>query len=163
MEEDPKESAEHVMLVDLARNDLSRHCNGVEVKSFKEVQYYSHLIHLVSKVSGNLQDNVSAFKVVADTYPAGTLSGAPKYKAMQLIDQYEKLGRNFYAGAIGYMGFNEDFNHAIMIRTFMSKNNHLHYRAGAGIVADSVAESELNEVNNKIAALRKAILMAEEI
>jgi anthranilate synthase component 1 len=163
LEEDPKESAEHVMLVDLARNDLSRHCNGVEVKSFKEVQYYSHLIHLVSKVSGNLQDDVSAFKVVADTYPAGTLSGAPKYKAMQLIDQYEQLGRNFYAGAIGYMGFNEDFNHAIMIRTFMSKNNHLHYRAGAGIVADSVAESELNEVNNKIAALRKAIAMAEGI
>lgn len=163
LEEDPKESAEHVMLVDLARNDLSRHCSGVEVKSFKEVQYYSHLIHLVSKVSGNLQENVSAFKVVADTYPAGTLSGAPKYKAMQLIDQYEKLGRNFYAGAIGYMGFNEDFNHAIMIRTFMSKNNQLHYRAGAGIVADSIAENELNEVNNKIAALRKAIAMAEEI
>jgi len=163
LEEDPKESAEHVMLVDLARNDLSRHCNAVEVKSFKEVQYYSHLIHLVSKVSGNLQKEVSAFKVVADTYPAGTLSGAPKYKAMQLIDQYEKLGRNFYAGAIGYMGFNNDFNHAIMIRTFMSKNNYLHYRAGAGIVADSVAESELNEVNNKIAALRKAIAMAEEL
>lgn len=163
LEEDPKESAEHVMLVDLARNDLSRHCNAVEVKSFKEVQYYSHLIHLVSKVSGNLQQHVSAFKVVADTYPAGTLSGAPKYKAMQLIDQYEQLGRNFYAGAIGYMGFNEDFNHAIMIRTFMSKNNQLHYRAGAGIVADSIAENELNEVNNKIAALRKAVLMAEEI
>lgn len=163
LEEDPKESAEHVMLVDLARNDLSRHCNAVEVKSFKEVQYYSHLIHLVSKVSGNLQEGVSAFKVVADTYPAGTLSGAPKYKAMQLIDQYEQLGRNFYAGAIGYMGFNNDFNHAIMIRTFMSKNNELHYRAGAGIVADSVAQSELNEVNNKIAALRKAIEMASEL
>jgi anthranilate synthase component 1 len=161
LEADPKESAEHVMLVDLARNDLSRHCNGVEVKSFKEVQYYSHLIHLVSKVSGNLQEGVSAFKVVADTYPAGTLSGAPKYKAMQLIDQYEQLGRNFYAGAIGYMGFDEAFNHAIMIRTFMSKNNNLHYRAGAGIVADSVPENELNEVNNKIAALRKAIEMAE--
>jgi anthranilate synthase component 1 len=163
LEADPKESAEHVMLVDLARNDLSRHCNGVAVKSFKEVQYYSHLIHLVSKVSGNLQEGVTAFKVVADTYPAGTLSGAPKYKAMQLIDQYEKLGRNFYAGAIGYMGFNNDFNHAIMIRTFMSKNNCLHYRAGAGIVADSVPENELNEVNNKIAALRKAVAMAEEI
>lgn len=163
LEQDPKESAEHVMLVDLARNDLSRHCNGVEVKSFKEVQYYSHLIHLVSKVSGNLQEGASAFKVVADTYPAGTLSGAPKYRAMQLIDQYEQLGRNFYAGAIGYMGFDDDFNHAIMIRTFMSKNNHLHYRAGAGIVADSVAENEMNEVNNKIAALRKAIEMASEI
>ncbi|RZK70224.1 MAG: anthranilate synthase component I family protein, partial [Pedobacter sp.] len=163
LENDPKESAEHVMLVDLARNDLSRHCNQVEVKSFKEVQYYSHLIHLVSKVSGQLQGKGSSFKVVADTYPAGTLSGAPKYRAMQLIDENENLGRNFYAGAIGYMGFNDDFNHAIMIRTFMSKNNHLHYRAGAGIVADSVAETELNEVNNKIAALRKAIEMAVEL
>lgn len=163
LEQDPKESAEHVMLVDLARNDLSRHCSGVEVKSFKEVQYYSHLIHLVSKVSGNLQPHVPAFKVVADTYPAGTLSGAPKYRAMQLIDEYEGLGRNFYAGAIGYMGFNDQFNHAIMIRTFMSKNNQLHYRAGAGIVADSVAINELNEVNNKIAALRKAIQMATDI
>lgn len=163
LEQDPKESAEHVMLVDLARNDLSRHCNQVQVKSFKEVQYYSHLIHLVSKVSGNLQKNTSAMKVVADTYPAGTLSGAPKYRAMQLIDQYEGLGRNFYAGALGYMGFNEEFNHCIMIRTFMSKNNELHYRAGAGIVADSVAEKELSEVNNKIAALRKAVQMATEI
>lgn len=163
LEEDPKESAEHVMLVDLARNDLSRHCSNVKVKSFKEVQYYSHLIHLVSKVNGQLEDGLNAFKVVADTYPAGTLSGAPKYKAMQLIDKYENLGRNFYAGAIGYMGFGNDFNHAIMIRTFMSKNNTLHYRAGAGIVADSVPESELNEVNNKIAALRKAIEMAQNI
>ncbi|MDB5019822.1 MAG: Anthranilate synthase [Pedobacter sp.] len=163
LEEDPKESAEHVMLVDLARNDLSRHCKQVEVKSFKEVQYYSHLIHLVSKVSGTIQEGQSAIKVVADTYPAGTLSGAPKYKAMQLIDQYEGLGRNFYAGAIGYMGFNEEFNHAIMIRTFMAKNNNLYYRAGAGIVADSVPQSELNEVNNKIAALRKAMEMAKDI
>ncbi len=163
LENDPKESAEHVMLVDLARNDLSRHCKEVRVEKFKEVQYYSHLIHLVSKVSGRLKEQGSAFKVVADTYPAGTLSGAPKYRAMQLIDENENLGRNFYAGAIGYMGFNDDFNHAIMIRTFMSKNNELHYRAGAGIVADSVAESELNEVNNKVAALRKAIEMATEI
>jgi anthranilate synthase component 1 len=163
LEQDPKESAEHVMLVDLARNDLSRHCNHVEVKAFKEVQYYSHLIHLVSKVSGNLQAEVPAFKIVADTYPAGTLSGAPKYRAMQLIDEYEGLGRNFYAGALGYMGFNDEFNHCIMIRTFMSKNNELHYRAGAGIVADSVPENELNEVNNKIAALRKAVEMAAHI
>ncbi len=163
LENDPKESAEHVMLVDLARNDLSRHCKQVEIKSFKEVQYYSHLIHLVSKVSGKLQNDVTAFKVVADTYPAGTLSGAPKYRAMQLIDKYEGLARTFYGGAIGYMGFDEEFNHAIMIRTFMSKNNELHYRAGAGIVADSIAVNELNEVNNKIAALRKAIKMAEKI
>ncbi len=163
LEADPKESAEHVMLVDLARNDLSRHCEEVTVKSFKEVQYYSHLIHLVSKVSGKIQVGTPPFKVVADTYPAGTLSGAPKYKAMQLLDEYENLGRNFYGGALGYMGFNGDFNHAIMIRTFMSKNNHLHYRAGAGIVADSIPESELNEVNNKIAALRKAIQSATQI
>jgi anthranilate synthase component 1 len=163
LEQDAKESAEHVMLVDLARNDLSRHCNGVEVKAFKEVQYYSHLIHLVSKVSGRLQADVPAFKIVADTYPAGTLSGAPKYRAMQLIDEYEGLARNFYAGALGYMGFNDEFNHCIMIRTFMSKNNELHYRAGAGIVADSVPENELNEVNNKIAALRKAVEMAGHI
>ncbi len=163
LEEDPKESAEHVMLVDLARNDLSRHCKNVEVKSFKEVQYYSHLIHLVSKVSGTLQKGTPAIKVVADTYPAGTLSGAPKYKALELLDKYEGLARNFYGGAIGYMGFNEEFNHAIMIRTFMSKNNQLHYRAGAGIVADSVPQNELNEVNNKIAALRKAMEMASDI
>lgn len=163
LENDPKESAEHVMLVDLARNDLSRHCENVEVKAFKEVQYYSHLIHLVSHVSGKLKDGVSSFKIVADTFPAGTLSGAPKYRAMEIIDENEKTKRSFYSGAIGYLGFNGDFNHAIMIRSFLSKNNILHYQAGAGIVADSVAINELNEVNNKIAALRKAIDIAETI
>ncbi|PWG82724.1 anthranilate synthase component I [Pararcticibacter amylolyticus] len=163
LENDPKESAEHVMLVDLARNDLSRHCEQVQVKAFKEVQYYSHLIHLVSKVTGKLQEDANPFFVVGDTFPAGTLSGAPKYKAMQLIDKYENTGRGFYSGAIGYMGFNGDFNHAIMIRSFMSRNNVLHYQAGAGIVADSDPQSELNEVNNKIMALRKAIEMAETI
>jgi len=163
LKNDPKESAEHVMLVDLARNDLSRHCEQVEVKAFKEVQYYSHLIHLVSHVSGKLLPGVASFKVVADTFPAGTLSGAPKYRAMEIIDENEKSKRSFYSGAIGYLGFNGDFNHAIMIRSFLSKNNTLHYQAGAGIVAGSVAESELNEVNNKIAALRKAIEMAEEL
>jgi len=163
LKNDPKESAEHVMLVDLARNDLSRHCEQVEVKAFKEVQYYSHLIHLVSHVSGKLLPGVPSFKVVADTFPAGTLSGAPKYRAMEIIDENEKSKRSFYSGAIGYLGFNGDFNHAIMIRSFLSKNNTLHYQAGAGIVAGSIAESELNEVNNKIAALRKAIEMAEEI
>jgi len=163
LENDPKESAEHVMLVDLARNDLSRHCGEVEVKSFKEVQYYSHLIHLVSHVSGKLLPGASSFKVVADTYPAGTLSGAPKYRAMEIIDENEKTKRSFYSGAIGFFGFNGDFNHAIMIRSFLSKNNTLHYQAGAGIVAGSVAESELKEVDNKIAALRKAIEMAEEL
>jgi anthranilate synthase component 1 len=163
LQNDPKESAEHVMLVDLARNDLSRHCENVEVKAYKEVQFYSHLIHLVSKVSGNLKEDVNPFKIVADTFPAGTLSGAPKYRAMELIDAYEKGKRGFYSGAIGFMGFNGDFNHAIIIRSFLSKNNKLHYQAGAGIVADSNPESELNEVNNKIAALRNAIKQAQEI
>ncbi|RYY34700.1 MAG: anthranilate synthase component I family protein [Sphingobacteriaceae bacterium] len=163
LENDPKESAEHVMLVDLARNDLSRHCEEVEVKAFKEVQYYSHLIHLVSHVSGKLHPGASSFKIVADTFPAGTLSGAPKYRAMEIIDQNENIKRSFYSGAIGYLGFNGDFNHAIMIRSFLSKNNTLHYQAGAGIVAGSIPESELNEVNNKIAALRKAIELAEDL
>ncbi|MCL4638792.1 MULTISPECIES: anthranilate synthase component I family protein [Olivibacter] len=163
LKNDPKESAEHVMLVDLARNDLSRHCIDVEVRSFKEAQFYSHVIHLVSKVSGTLQDGANPFDVVGDTFPAGTLSGAPKHMAMQLIDRYEKQQRGFYSGAIGFMGFNGDFNHAIMIRTFLSKNNRLHYQAGGGVVADSSAEGELNEVNNKIAALRKALTLAEEL
>jgi anthranilate synthase component 1 len=163
LEADPKESAEHVMLVDLARNDLSRHCEQVSVKAFKEVQYYSHLIHLVSHVSGNLKPGTTSFKFVADTFPAGTLSGAPKYRAMEIIDENEKSKRSFYSGAIGFFGFNGDFNHAIMIRSFLSKNNTLHYQAGAGIVAGSIAESELKEVDNKIAALRKAIELAEEL
>jgi anthranilate synthase component 1 len=163
LEADPKESAEHVMLVDLARNDLSRHCDQVSVKAFKEVQYYSHLIHLVSHVSGKLKPGVPSFKIVADTFPAGTLSGAPKYRAMEIIDENEKSKRSFYSGAIGFFGFNGDFNHAIMIRSFLSKNNTLHYQAGAGIVAGSVAESELKEVDNKIAALRKAIELATEL
>jgi anthranilate synthase component 1 len=163
LQNDPKESAEHVMLVDLARNDLSRHCSDVEVKAFKEVQFYSHIIHLVSKVSGTLQPGVDPFYVVADTFPAGTLSGAPKYMAMQLINKFENGSRSFYSGAIGYMGFNGDFNHAIMIRSFMSRNGTLYFQAGAGIVADSDPESELNEVNNKIMALRMAIEMAEDL
>lgn len=163
LKNDPKENAEHIMLVDLARNDLSRHCEQVEVKSFKEVQFYSHLIHLVSKVAGVLRKDINPFDVVGDTYPAGTLSGAPKYMAMQLIDQHEGSKRGFYSGAIGYMGFNGDFNHAIMIRSFLSKQNVLHYQAGAGIVLDSDPQSELNEVNNKIMALRRAIEMAENL
>ncbi|WPU99427.1 anthranilate synthase component I family protein [Mucilaginibacter sp. cycad4] len=163
LENDPKESAEHVMLVDLARNDLSRHCENVTVKAFKEVQYYSHLIHLVSHVTGKLKPGVSAFKVVADTYPAGTLSGAPKYRAMEIIDENENIKRSFYSGAIGFLGFNGDFNHAIMIRSFLSKNNTLHYQAGAGIVAGSIPESELREVDTKISALRRAFELAEEL
>ncbi|WP_437920628.1 anthranilate synthase component I family protein [Sphingobacterium sp. LRF_L2] len=163
LKNDPKESAEHVMLVDLARNDLSRHCTQVEVKSYKEAQYYSHIIHLVSKVSGRLSKDVNSFEVVGDTYPAGTLSGAPKHMALTLIDRYEGLQRSFYSGALGYMGFNGDFNHAIMIRSFLSKRNVLHYQAGAGIVLDSDPEKELQEVNNKIAALRRALEIAETL
>lgn len=161
--DDPKENAEHVMLVDLARNDLSRNCENVEVETFKEIQYYSHVIHLVSKVSGKLRDPSRALPVVAETFPAGTLSGAPKHMAMQLIDRYEKGGRGFYGGCIGYMGFNGDFNHAIMIRSFLSKQNRLFYQAGAGVVEKSVEESEKNEVNNKLAALKNAMAKAEEL
>jgi anthranilate synthase component I len=160
---DPKEIAEHVMLVDLARNDLSRNSYDVEVETFKEVQYYSHVIHLVSKVSGHLDVKVSPVQLVADTFPAGTLSGAPKHMAMQLINKYENIRRGFYGGAIGFMGFSGDFNHAIMIRSFLSKNNVLFYQAGAGVVSQSVPENELQEVNNKLAALRKALGMAESI
>ncbi|HEV7229853.1 MAG TPA: anthranilate synthase component I family protein [Bacteroidia bacterium] len=157
---DPKENAEHVMLVDLARNDLSRDCQDVEVETFREVQYYSHVIHLVSKVTGHLQAGKHPLDLVADTFPAGTLSGAPKHKAMQLIDRYEKCRRGFYGGCIGLIGFNGDFNHAIIIRSFLSKDKRLFYQAGAGVVASSSEQSELNEVNNKLAALKKALQRA---
>lgn len=159
---DEKETAEHVMLVDLARNDLSRHGEKVKVETFKEIQYYSHVIHLVSKVTAQLAENTSTVRMVADTFPAGTLSGAPKYRAMQLIDDYEKTPRSYYGGAIGFLGFNGSFNHAIMIRSFLSKNNTLFYQAGAGVVAKSNTESELQEVNNKLAALRKALTIANQ-
>lgn len=159
---DEKENAEHVMLVDLARNDISRDAVEVKVEVFKEIQYYSHVIHLVSKITGKLK-GTSPLKMAANTFPAGTLSGAPKHKAMTLINQYENVNRSFYGGAIGYLGFNGDFNHAIMIRTFLSKSNQLITQAGAGVVAKSVPENELQEVNNKLEALRKAIAMAENL
>lgn len=161
--EDDKENSEHVMLVDLARNDLSRHGSEVTVDTYKEAQFFSHVIHLVSKVSGKIHDNTATMQVVADTFPAGTLSGAPKHKAMQLIEKYEKTSRGFYGGAIGFMGFNGNYNHAIMIRTFISKNYKLHWQAGAGLVSKSNPESELQEVYNKLGALTKAIKMAEDI
>jgi anthranilate synthase component 1 len=161
--DDPKENSEHVMLVDLARNDLSRHCNAVKVETFKEVQYYSHVIHLVSKVSGQLNEGENFVDIVGDTFPAGTLSGAPKHMAMQLINRYEHGNRGFYGGCIGYMGFNGEFNSAIMIRSIMSKDNVLYYQAGAGVVALSSIQNELQEVNNKLAALKKAIQEAEKI
>lgn len=160
---DPKENSEHVMLVDLARNDLSRNGSEVVVEKNREIQFYSHVIHLVSKVSCQMKESAKTFRVVADTFPAGTLSGAPKHKALQLIDRYETTQRNVYGGAIGYMDFYGNFNHAIIIRSFLSKNQALHYQAGAGIVADSVPESELQEVYNKLGALDKALTLAEDI
>ncbi len=163
LSEDKKENSEHVMLVDLARNDLSRHGHNVNVERYREVQFFSHVIHLVSKVTGHLHDNATTLQVVADTFPAGTLSGAPKHRAMQLIEDYEKTNRNFYGGAIGFMDFEGNFNHAIMIRTFLSKNHQLHSQAGAGIVASSDEESEMQEVYNKLRALNTALDLAETI
>ena len=160
---DPKENSEHVMLVDLARNDLSRNGSHVNVERYREVQFYSHVIHLVSKVTGKKREASSTMQVVADTFPAGTLSGAPKHMAMQLIEKYETINREFYGGAIGFMDFKGNFNHAIMIRTFLSKNHSLHWQAGAGLVTDSSEESELLEVYNKLGALTKALELAEKI
>jgi anthranilate synthase component 1 len=160
---DPKENAEHVMLVDLARNDLSRNAKDVKVEKYKEVHYYSHVIHLVSEVTGVVQKGTNPFAMLASTFPAGTLSGAPKYRAMEIIDQYEPTPRGFYGGCIGAVGFNGNFNHAIMIRSILSKMNTLYYQAGAGVVAKSVASSELEEVNNKLNALKQAILLAQKI
>ena len=161
--EDVKENSEHVMLVDLARNDLSRHGNMVNVENYREVQFFSHVIHLVSKVTGRKKKETPTMKVVADTFPAGTLSGAPKHMAMQLIEKYETTNRDYYGGAIGFMDFDGDFNHAIMIRTFLSKNHQLHYQAGAGLVAASEPEKELEETYNKLGALNKALEIAETI
>jgi anthranilate synthase component I len=160
---DKKENAEHVMLVDLARNDLSRICHDVSVTHFCEVQYFSHVIHLVSEVKGRVDEDTNPFELLGATFPAGTLSGAPKYKAMQLIDAYENDPRSYYGGCIGFIGFNGSVNHAIMIRTFLSKENTLIYRAGAGIVAASNPASELQEVNNKLNALKQAIIQAENM
>ena len=163
LSEDQKENSEHIMLVDLARNDLSRHGKNVTVENDREVQFFSHVIHLVSKVTGMINPSTSTMQVVADTFPAGTLSGAPKHKAMQLIEQIENTNRSFYGGAIGFMDFEGNFNHAIMIRTFLSKNHELHYQAGAGIVANSKEEDELQEVYNKLGALNSALDLAETI
>ncbi|HEV7331008.1 MAG TPA: anthranilate synthase component I family protein [Flavisolibacter sp.] len=160
---DAKENAEHVMLVDLARNDLSTVCTNVAVTQYKQIQYYSHVIHMVSEVTGDVAEGTNPFDVLFKTFPAGTLSGAPKYKAMQLINSLEPTARSFYGGAIGYVGFDRTCNHAIMIRTLLSKDNTLFLQGGAGIVAASNPESELQEVANKLNALKKAIEMAEGI
>ena len=161
--EDVKENSEHVMLVDLARNDLSRNCNQVKIEKHKEIQFFSHVIHLVSKVVGKLKPESKTMDLVASTFPAGTLTGAPKHKAMQLIDSIENTNRSFYGGAIGFIDFNGNFNHAILIRTFLSKNHQLHYQAGAGIVESSSEENEMQEVYNKLNALNKALEMADKI
>lgn len=160
---DAKENAEHVMLVDLARNDLSRLCDEVTVAHYREVQYFSHVIHLVSEVVGTVRPGTNPFELLAKTFPAGTLSGAPKIKAMQLIDEFEPTARGSYGGGIGFMGFDGSCNHAIMIRTFLSRQNTLVYQAGAGVVAASTPANELQEVNNKLGALKKAIVFAENI
>ena len=160
---DPKENAEHVMLVDLARNDLSRNANKVKIDFYKEVQYYSHVMHLVSRVSGDLESNSNSTQAFIDTFPAGTLSGAPKVRAMQLITELEKHNRGAYGGCIGFIGFNGNINQAITIRSFVSRGNVLYFQAGAGIVAKSDDERELQEVNSKLGALKKAICEAEKL
>jgi len=157
LSEDVKENAEHVMLVDLARNDLSRSTSNIKLENFKDIHFYSHVIHIVSKVSGVFKDKKQSIKILADTFPAGTLTGAPKYKAMQLIDEYEPVSRKFYGGCIGFIGFNGNINKAITIRSFLSKDNALYYQAGAGIVSKSDENRELQEVNHKLGALKQAI------
>ncbi len=152
--------AEHVMLVDLARNDLSRHGSEVRVAAYRELQYFSHVIHLVSRVEGRLDEGVNPLQVFADTFPAGTLSGAPKYRALELIDAYEPAARGFYGGAIGLLGLDGSLNHAIAIRTFLARDGYLHYQAGAGVVVHSDAHSELSEVGHKLGALRRAMQLA---
>lgn len=161
--DDPKENAEHIMLVDLARNDLSRHTKNVRIKALKEVQYFSHVIHLVSRVVGDLAENNDSFDIFADTFPAGTLSGAPKFKAIELIQKNENQLRGYYGGAIGFINFNGNINHAIIIRSFLSKDNVLYSQAGAGIVVSSDEENELQEINNKLRALTKSLAMATEL
>lgn len=159
---DAKESAEHIMLVDLARNDLGRHCREIQVEKFKQTELYSHVIHLVSKVTGKLKDETNAFQIFADTFPAGTLSGAPKYRAMQILNEIEPSARSFYGGSVGFFGLDGTCTQAIMIRSFLAKNRKLIFQAGAGIVADSVPESETAEVRNKLAALRRAVITAAQ-
>ena len=160
---DPKENAEHVMLVDLARNDLSRNCHGVKVDFYKDMQFYSHVIHLVSRVSGTLDEQANHIKAFIDTFPAGTLSGAPKVRAMQIISELEPHNRGAYGGCIGFIGLNGDLNQAIVIRTFISRNGELWFQAGSGVVAKSNDQYELEECNNKLGALTKAIHIAEEL
>ncbi|TAE04937.1 MAG: anthranilate synthase component I family protein, partial [Bacteroidetes bacterium] len=161
--QDQKEIAEHAMLVDLARNDMNRHAGKVHVSAYKTIQQYSHVIHIVSTVKGELQDKTENIEVLADTFPAGTLSGAPKVRAIQILSALEKHPRGFYGGSIGFIDFNGDIHQAIVIRSFMARNQMLHYQAGAGVVLKSNPESELQEVHNKLGALRKALALSEKL
>ncbi len=163
LRQDPKENAEHIMLVDLARNDLGRHTLNVHVRDLKSIKFYSHVIHMVSEVEGDLPKDYNPIRVFGDTFPAGTLSGAPKYRALELIHKHENLHRGFYGGGIGFISLNGDLNHAIVIRSFLSTKNTLHFQAGAGVVVSSNEESELQEVNNKLGALNKALDSAEKL
>jgi anthranilate synthase component 1 len=162
LRKDPKENAEHTMLVDLARNDLGRFCHNVEVKKYKDIQHFSHVIHIVSEVTGQVTSQDQAIDIFGATFPAGTLSGAPKYRALQLINKDEQHQRSFYGGTVGIISLTGDINTAITIRSILSQNGYLQYQAGAGVVVDSVPEKELQEVDNKLGALRKAIKMAEK-
>ncbi len=163
LKKDPKENAEHIMLVDLARNDLGRHTKNVKVRDLKSIKFYSHVIHMVSEVDGDLPKDANPIRVFGDTFPAGTLSGAPKYRALELIHENEKDNRSFYGGGIGFINLNGNVNHAIIIRSFLSQNSTLHFQAGAGIVVSSQEEKELQEVNNKLGALKKALTIAENL
>ncbi len=162
LRQDPKENAEHTMLVDLARNDLGRFCSDIQVKKYKEIQHFSHVIHIVSEVTGKVASPDQSIDIFGATFPAGTLSGAPKYRALELIHKDESHQRSFYGGTIGIISLTGDINTAITIRSILSQNGLLQYQAGAGVVVDSVPEKELKEVDNKLGALRKAIKMAEK-
>jgi len=162
---DPKELAEHTMLVDLGRNDLGRVCkyDSVKVSELMKIQRYSHVMHIVSKVEGELSNDHDALDALQACFPAGTVTGAPKIRAMQLIYEYEKLRRNVYAGAVGYFDFSGNLDMCIAIRTLFAKGKTLYWQAGAGVVADSTPELETKEINNKAAVLVNAMQYAEVI
>lgn len=161
---DPKENAEHVMLVDLARNDLGRvaTAGSVKVEPYRAIERYSHVMHMVSGVTGELAPGKDAFDLFAATFPAGTLVGAPKVRAMEIIDELEPQGRGLYGGTVGYFGARGDMDQAITIRTMVFRGDEYSYQAGAGVVADSVPETEHDEVLAKSAALVRALALAEE-
>ena len=161
---DPKERAEHIMLVDLGRNDLGRVCKfgTIQVPDLLSVERYSHVIHLVSRVTGQLCEGVKAYDLLRATFPAGTVSGAPKVRAMEILEELETVRRGHYAGAVGYFGFNGNMDTCITIRTILMKGNIAYLQAGGGIVADSEPTREWEETLHKARALSVAIEMAEQ-